>query len=51
MPNLVNMSIKNVLPLLEESGLKVRYSGFNSIINQSIIPGHKFKKGSIVYLN
>ncbi len=51
MPNLVNMNIKNALPLLEESGLKVRYSGFKSINNQSIIPGHKFKEGSIVYLN
>jgi len=44
------MGIQDVLFLLENSGLKVKFSGKGTIKNQSLKNGRRFKKGSEITL-
>lgn len=41
MPNVKGMELMDVLPLLENLGLKVKVSGSGRVVNQSISPGEK----------
>ncbi len=41
MPNVKGMELMDVLPLLENLGLKVKVSGSGKVVNQSISPGEK----------
>lgn len=50
MPDLSGMSAKDVLFLLENSGLSVKLNGFGSVKKQSISAGQKFSKGHRVTL-
>lgn len=49
-PNVVGMGLKDALFLLEESGLKVRISGYGKVIAQSVVPGTKAVRGGVVQL-
>lgn len=51
MPDLVGMTAKDALFLLENNGLKVQMSGRGKIIKQSIEPGIKYTKGELVILD
>ncbi len=49
-PNLKGMGIQDVLFLLENSGLTVRFSGKGTIKKQSLEKGKRFKNGSEIIL-
>lgn len=49
-PNLKGMGIQDVLFLLENSGLKVKFSGKGTIKNQSLKKGKRFKNGNEITL-
>lgn len=49
-PNVMGMSLKDALFLLENKGLKVRFEGKGRVTEQSIPQGSKVKKGDLVYL-
>ena len=48
MPSLVGMNLSDVIYLLENHGLKVKFNGYGSVVNQSIKKGESFQEGSIV---
>ncbi len=48
MPNVKYMSAKDAVYMLEEMGLKVEVDGLGKVVEQSIAPGVKIKKGSLV---
>lgn len=50
MPDVKNMDFAEALKLLESYGLNVRFTGIGHVKSQSIPPGTKIKKGSIVNL-
>jgi cell division protein FtsI (penicillin-binding protein 3) len=50
MPNVKYMSAKDAVYMLEEMGLKVEIKGVGKVIEQSIVPGAKIRKGSLVNL-
>ncbi|MEA1876980.1 MAG: penicillin-binding transpeptidase domain-containing protein, partial [Bacteroidota bacterium] len=50
-PDVRGMGIKDALPLLENSGYKVKTSGYGKISKQSVEPGSELPKGSVIYLN
>lgn len=50
MPRVVGMSGMDAVALLENMGLKVRFSGMGKVIEQSVDKGMKVKKGTVVYL-
>lgn len=50
MPKVVNMSGMDAISLLENMGLKVKFSGMGKVIEQSIKKGVKVSKGATVYL-
>ncbi|MEI7596305.1 MAG: penicillin-binding protein [Bacteroidota bacterium] len=47
-PNVVGMSVKDALYMLENSGLRVLVKGFGTIVKQSIAPGTSFRKGQTI---
>ena len=49
-PNLKGMGIQDVLFLLENSGLKVNFSGKGAIKSQSLKKGERFQNGSNIIL-
>ena len=49
-PDLKGMGIQDVLFLLENSGLKVHFSGKGTIKKQSLKKGKRFKNGSEIIL-
>ena len=49
-PNVVGMSIKDALFLLENQGLEVKFLGNGMVKSQSINPGERINKGSIITL-
>lgn len=49
-PNLKGKKGKDVIPALENAGIKVKYNGIGHVVSQSITPGSAFKKGQTVYL-
>lgn len=50
-PNVSGMSLRDALFVLENAGLRVRFSGRGRVQTQSLSPGTRFYKGSTVYLN
>ena len=48
MPNVKYMSAKDAVYMLEEMGLKVEVDGVGKVVEQSIAPGVKINKGSLV---
>lgn len=50
MPNLIHEKGSNAVALLENAGLKVHYKGVGSVVEQSLKPGEKIKKGQNVTL-
>ncbi len=50
MPKVLGMSGMDAISLLENMGLKVKFSGMGKVTEQSINNGMKVKKGSTVYL-
>jgi len=49
-PNLLGKSGESVIPILENMGLDVRYTGIGKVISQSIPEGSEFTKGQTIYL-
>jgi cell division protein FtsI (penicillin-binding protein 3) len=49
-PDVVGMTYRDALYLLEKSGLRVTYEGRGRVSQQSIMPGSRFPKGSRIYL-
>jgi len=49
-PNVLGYSGSKAIPVLENLGLDVRYSGIGRVTNQSIAGGTRFKKGETIYL-
>ncbi len=49
-PEVVGMSLKDAIYIMENSGLKVRFSGRGIVRSQSLRPGTRIQEGSIVYL-
>ena len=50
MPDVTGMGLKDALFLLENAGIKVRFTGNGKVRKQSIAPGNKIVKGSTIYL-
>lgn len=50
MPSVLGLPIMDAIPLLENMGLKVRYTGEGEVVEQSITKGEKVKKDQTVYL-
>lgn len=49
-PNVMGVSGTKAVPVLENLGLDVRYSGIGRVVDQSIPAGTRFKKGETIYL-
>lgn len=49
-PNVIGMGLRDAIYLLENSGVKVRFSGFGTVRSQSATPGSKAVPGSTVTL-
>lgn len=49
-PNVMGFSGSKAIPVLENLGLNVRYSGIGRVTNQSLKAGARFKKGETIYL-
>lgn len=49
-PDLLGMTIKDALPLLENNGISVEFKGFGKVKEQSLNKGTKFKKGTKIIL-
>ena len=50
MPNVVGMTLRDALPLLENQGFKVNYRGKGRILKQSVNQGASLKKGAKISL-
>jgi cell division protein FtsI (penicillin-binding protein 3) len=44
-PSVVGMGLKDALFLLENRGLRVRFSGYGKVITQSLTPGNEVTRG------
>lgn len=49
-PDVTGMSFRDAIYILENAGLKVKYSGAGRVSTQSLFPGTKFNKGDTVFL-
>ena len=49
-PNVTGHTGSKAIPVLENLGLDVQYSGFGKVTTQSIPAGTRFKKGETIYL-
>ncbi len=49
-PDLIGMNMKDAIYLLENNGFIVKFSGYGSVIKQSVEKGVTFKKGSLIKL-
>ena len=49
-PDVVGMTLKDALYILENQGLKVNYKGAGRVVQQSAPPGRKAVKGSKIFL-
>ncbi|WP_185866230.1 penicillin-binding protein [Blattabacterium cuenoti] len=50
MPNVISIPGKEIIPILENRGFKIRYQGIGKVIKQSVQPGNKLKKNQIIFL-
>jgi cell division protein FtsI (penicillin-binding protein 3) len=48
MPDVVGMTMRDALYLLEGEGLRVNVSGFGKVVSQSVLPGERVNKGTVV---
>lgn len=49
-PNVVGMSLKDALYLLENSGLRVRFTGRGLVRKQSVSPGSRISPNGVIFL-
>ncbi len=49
-PNVTGFTLKDALYVLENNGLKVRYTGVGRVQSQSLSPGQRILKGSVIYI-
>ena len=42
------MTMRDALYLLEGEGLRVNVSGFGKVVSQSVLPGERVNKGTVV---
>lgn len=49
-PNVIGKSGVSVIPVLENLGLDVRYTGIGKVVNQSIPAGTAIRRGETIYL-
>jgi cell division protein FtsI (penicillin-binding protein 3) len=49
-PNVQNMGLQDAIFLLENAGLKVKFSGRGTIRSQSLLPGSPYSRGNVVEL-
>ncbi|MCC6187128.1 MAG: transpeptidase family protein [Chitinophagaceae bacterium] len=49
-PNIVGMSLKDAVFILEKQGMRVRITGSGSIQSQSILPGSFAKRGQVIII-
>ena len=49
-PNLIGLPLMDALPIIENSGLKVKISGRGFVVKQAPKPNTPLKKGSTVFL-
>lgn len=49
-PNVIGMSLRDAVYVMENAGLRVRFTGRGIVRSQSIQPGIRVRKGNIVYL-
>lgn len=49
-PNVLGMSAKDAVYLLESRGLVVRLNGLGRVVNQSIAPGNQIVKGQVIQI-
>ncbi len=49
-PNVIDMSLKDAIYLLENAGLRVEVSGRGKVTSQSIIPGRRINRGETIVL-
>lgn len=50
MPEVMGMSGMDAISLLENMGLKVKFSGIGKVIEQSVEKGKRVRKGAVIYL-
>lgn len=50
MPNVVGMGLRDAVYLIENSGMRVRYSGRGKVVSQSMRPGSRVVRGSTVFI-
>lgn len=50
MPNIISIPGKEIIPLLENMGFNIMYTGIGKVIEQSPYPGKKLKKNQTIYL-
>ncbi len=49
-PNVVGMGLSDALPLLENAGFKIKFSGMGRIMNQSVEPGSEMPLGTVIHI-
>jgi cell division protein FtsI (penicillin-binding protein 3) len=49
-PDVVGMTFRDAIYLLEQSGLKVSYEGKGRVSEQSLTPGSRIAKGNRIYI-
>jgi cell division protein FtsI (penicillin-binding protein 3) len=49
-PDVMGMTFRDAIYLLENSGLRVSYEGKGRVIKQSLNPGAKVHKGSTIFI-
>ncbi|WP_185851783.1 penicillin-binding protein [Blattabacterium cuenoti] len=50
MPNLLSVPGKEIIPILENKGLNIKYNGIGKVLHQSVKPGEKLKKNQTIVL-
>jgi cell division protein FtsI (penicillin-binding protein 3) len=49
-PDVTGFKLKDALYVLENKGLKVRFTGTGRVVQQSVLPGSKAMKGSYIFI-
>jgi cell division protein FtsI (penicillin-binding protein 3) len=49
-PDVIGMTFRDAIYLLEKSGLRVSYEGKGRVAEQSLSPGTRISKGNKIYL-
>ncbi len=51
LPDLIGLTLRDAIYLLEQQGWKVRYSGLGRVVSQSVPSGTQVEKGKTIHLN